>query len=218
MENQRDVELTSGTGIGGIGESGNLGTAAGRFDATGGTTPGNTSADGAGGPKEQVKETAREAKERATEEVESRISEQKYRAADTLGDVAESLRTAGQQLPTDNGMSRYMAKAANQVDNLASFLNNRDVAELVDDVEDFARRQPAAFIGGAFTLGVLGARFLKSSRDDLADDRFRDGWTTQRTSGGFDDPTHDAVARPDAPGYAPPDARDLSGDGGGGFR
>jgi hypothetical protein len=34
---------------------------------------------------------------------------------------------------------------------------------MVRNVEDFARRQPALFIGGAFMLGLLGARFLKSS-------------------------------------------------------
>jgi hypothetical protein len=34
---------------------------------------------------------------------------------------------------------------------------------LVGDVENFARRQPALFIGGALALGILAARFLKSS-------------------------------------------------------
>jgi hypothetical protein len=35
---------------------------------------------------------------------------------------------------------------------------------LIDDVEDFARREPAVFIGGAIAIGLVAARFLKSSR------------------------------------------------------
>ena len=31
-------------------------------------------------------------------------------------------------------------------------------------MQRFARRQPAVFIGSAFALGLVGARFLKSSR------------------------------------------------------
>jgi hypothetical protein len=34
---------------------------------------------------------------------------------------------------------------------------------MVRDAERFARRNPAAFIGGAFVLGLALARFLKSS-------------------------------------------------------
>jgi hypothetical protein len=33
---------------------------------------------------------------------------------------------------------------------------------MTHQVEDFARRQPAAFLGGAFAIGFLAARFLKS--------------------------------------------------------
>ena len=43
-------------------------------------------------------------------------------------------------------------------------LKNKDVTELLNDAQRLARRQPALFVGGAFALGLLGARFLKSSR------------------------------------------------------
>jgi len=35
---------------------------------------------------------------------------------------------------------------------------------LLADVQQLARRQPAVFIGSAFELGLVGARFLKSSQ------------------------------------------------------
>jgi hypothetical protein len=37
------------------------------------------------------------------------------------------------------------------------------VRELIEDAQRFARRQPAVFLGLSFGLGLLGARFLKSS-------------------------------------------------------
>jgi hypothetical protein len=53
---------------------------------------------------------------------------------------------------------------AEQVERLSSYLRERDLRAVRDDVEDFARRQPAVAIGVALGLGMLGARFFKSSR------------------------------------------------------
>lgn len=109
-------------------------------------------------------------KDRAGEQIETRIQQGTHRAADTLNDVAASLLNSSQNL-RDRGnenVSRYMEKAADQFDRLASYLDRADVHELLDQAESFARRQPAAFIAGAVAMGFLGARFLKSSRGGLS--------------------------------------------------
>jgi hypothetical protein len=211
MKNERDVEFTPGPGMSNVGGTGQGASSSGggTFDSLGGEA-----ASRAGDARDKAEElgaraldTARDMGERAAEEVQSRVEDQKYRAADSLGNFAQSLRTASNQMPADDGVSRYMARAAEQVDNLASFLNNRDVADLVDEVEVFARRQPAAFVGSAFALGLLSARFLKSSRRNLVDEGVREGWSTREMTARMPDPTRDAVARPHAPGYAPPSVR-----------
>jgi len=216
MENDRNIPFTPSTGGSGIGQQSDFGSSGtgttDSFTATSGATS-ETSQDNT----TTVKEKAREAKEMAAERVQSRVNQQKYRAAGSLSDVASSLRSAGEQLPTDNGMSRYMLTAADQVQHLAEFLENRDVAELMDNVEDFARRQPAAFLGGAFALGVLGARFLKSSRREMRNERLFDKWDSQELTGRIEDPTRDAISRPTAPGYAPPEERNITGDGAPGY-
>ena len=56
-------------------------------------------------------------------------------------------------------------RAADQLDRFSTRLRERNVSELLHDAQQLARRQPALFIGGAFVLGLLGARFLKSSSD-----------------------------------------------------
>jgi hypothetical protein len=54
-------------------------------------------------------------------------------------------------------------RAADQIDSFSRSLREKDVNELLDDAQQLARRQPALFIGGAFVLGLIGARFFKSS-------------------------------------------------------
>jgi hypothetical protein len=57
-------------------------------------------------------------------------------------------------------------KAADQIENWSRQLREKDIDELLSDVQTLARRQPGVFIGSAFAIGLLGARFLKSSRSE----------------------------------------------------
>ncbi len=153
-----------------------------RVDAGGTVTPGQTQGPaGGGGAVEQAKarvgQLADQAQHRATEQAKSGLAKGKTRTAETLHGVAQSLLLSSQQL-RDQGqadVSRYVERAAGQLDRVAQYLQTAEPDELVDRVEDFARRQPALFIGGAFALGLLGARFLKSSRRDQAAGEWRQG-------------------------------------------
>jgi hypothetical protein len=53
---------------------------------------------------------------------------------------------------------------AEQVERLSSYLRDRDVRALRDDLENLARRQPAVALGAAVAVGMLVARFIKSSQ------------------------------------------------------
>ena len=210
MQNERDTEFTPAAGPTELGERG---TARGRTELGGermSDIPTDLG-DGSAGLGSRVKDRASDVRHRAMGQMESQIEHRKERAANSLEDVAQSLRSASQQLTEHDRMARYMERAANQVDNLASFLGSHDAVEMVDDIEDFARRQPAVFVGGAFALGVLGARFLKSSRRNLGYEGPMGGWSTEELTSRVDDPRQDAIARPGAPGYAPPTQRGDTG-------
>ena len=116
--------------------------------------------------KHAVANVASNATERATEKVESGLERGKERTARALGVIAQSLRGVGNELRNQNeqGMSRFVDGVANRADQMATRLNNADPQSVIDDVEEFARREPAVFIGGAVALGLIAARFLKSSR------------------------------------------------------
>jgi hypothetical protein len=115
--------------------------------------------------KEKAQQLANQAQQQAGQKVESGLHRGKAQAAETLGGVAQSLRQSSQQLRDRNqGAGQYVERAAQQTQRLSEYLQNTDVNQIIDRAEDAARRQPALFLGGAFALGLLGARFLKSSR------------------------------------------------------
>jgi hypothetical protein len=120
----------------------------------------------AGQIRDEAQQQAGRALDTAREQVASRVAGQKDRAAEGLSMVAQALRQTGNQLRDQDqqGLTNYIDRAASQVEQFSSYLQSNHVGQLVDDVEHFARRQPALFLGGAFVLGLLGARFLKSSR------------------------------------------------------
>ena len=110
--------------------------------------------------------------------VTSRVDEQKNRAADGLGGIADVFRAAGDELRNENEtLASYVDMASDQLKRFATQIRERGVSDMMDDVNRFARRRPALFIGGAFLLGVGLARFLKSS-SDYGDDRdYRSGFS-----------------------------------------
>jgi hypothetical protein len=114
----------------------------------------------------QAQQTAGQVAGQARDQVASRLSGQKDRAAEGLTSVAQALRQTGQQLRDQDqqAFTGYIESAASQVERVSNYLRQRDLGQLIDDVEYFARRQPALFLGGTFVAGLLGARFLKSSR------------------------------------------------------
>lgn len=108
--------------------------------------------------------------------VTSRVDEQKNKAADGLGGIADVFRTAGNELRNENeALAQYVDMASDQLRRFAETIRQRGVAEMMDDVNMFARRNPAVFIGGAFLVGIGVARFMKASAqrgDDRSYDNF----------------------------------------------
>ena len=106
--------------------------------------------------------------DRIRERAGAQFATQKDVATDGIGTIARAVRRTTQELRDEqhNTMAEYMDRAADQLERLSSRLKTKDIGELFRDVQSLARRQPAVFIGSAFALGLLGARFLKSSSPD----------------------------------------------------
>src|SRR5947208_1006616 len=106
----------------------------------------------------------------------SQLSTQKDKATDGIGSVVQAVRQSTQQLRDQqhDTIAQYVDEAAAQLERFSNTLREKNVSELFDEAQQFARRNPALFIGGAFALGLLSARFFKSSRDRSGNASWRD--------------------------------------------
>lgn len=111
----------------------------------------------------------------AAETATAKITEQKSNLSGGLSGVAggirqigEDLRTGDEKNPFADLTAKYGDVAAEKVEQLSGYFERKDLKEIYRDVEGFARRQPAAFIAISFAVGLLAARFLKSSGKDSA--------------------------------------------------
>ena len=99
-----------------------------------------------------------------------RADQQRDNAASGLASVAGAVRRMGEGLRgQDQGAiadytAQYGDKLANRIERTSDYLRGHDVGQIVTEVENFARRRPGMFLGGAFLLGLAATRFLKSSR------------------------------------------------------
>ena len=134
---------------------------------------GNEIAPGNGEDKgliHQVKSTASEAYGTATAKATEKLEEQKSNLSGGLSNVATNVRQLGDNLGTSGSndqiaklTSEFSTAAAEKIERAANYFDQKDLKAMYHDVETLARNNPALFIGGAFALGFLAARFFKSS-------------------------------------------------------
>lgn len=117
-----------------------------------------------------LKQTGEAILEQVKDKATNVIGEQKTNLTSGLSSVADSIRKVGENLrdaEEENRVGQMTAQYSDQlakgIERVTSYVENSDLRDIARDVETFARRQPALFIGGAFVLGLLAARFLKSS-------------------------------------------------------
>ena len=136
--------------------------------------------------KDKIQQLASQARETASGQVESRFSTGKTKATETLGSVAQTLKSSSQQLRDQQqaGIGKYAEQAANKIEEMSHYLENASLNDVATRVENFARREPAFFIGSAVALGFLSARFLKSSqRNQQGQMNMRQGFQGSTQSG-----------------------------------
>jgi hypothetical protein len=116
---------------------------------------------------DQLKNTARALGHEAISQARSRGEQQKARAADEIDRLASVLHDAGATLDREKmATGRLVHAAADRLEDFVDRLDRRDVDGIIRDARQWARRNPAAFLGGAVALGFVASRFLKASSDD----------------------------------------------------
>jgi hypothetical protein len=115
--------------------------------------------------KVKMEEKSSETLGRAKSGAKNMLDKRRMQAADGLGSMAKAFRRSSDELRGEDATaSKYTDFAAKQVENLAEYLRGRDLDQVMNKMEQFARKRPEVFLGGAFAIGFVLSRFLKSSR------------------------------------------------------
>ncbi|MEP6572019.1 MAG: hypothetical protein ABJD11_04960 [Gemmatimonadota bacterium] len=103
--------------------------------------------------------------ESATGGAGTTFQEGKGRVIGQMDSVARAFRETAERLQgEDQGdLARYTERLSERVEQVSGYLREKNIGALLDDLEGLAHRRPEVFLGTAFALGLLGARFLKSS-------------------------------------------------------
>lgn len=131
--------------------------------------------------RDKGREMVREGKERAR----SQADDQKDRVSEGLRTVADALRRGRDQMPEEQRTyGKFLDVVADRAEDASRYLDRSDVDSLTREMRSFARQHAPVFLSGAFTVGLLGARFMKSSTPmdshDYGGDGERSGYLAGR--------------------------------------
>ena len=162
-------------------------------DAGGDWGASRSAGEGQGSPREMAGAAAQTVKQEAAnfassakEKAAGQIDQHKETATRTLGDFANAIRKAGDELSqSDQSMaSRLVQQAADGLEGLSRSVSDKRPEELLDAVRDFGRRNPAAFVAGSVLVGLAVGRFLRSSSEPRTSEYRQVPATFTSTNGG----------------------------------
>jgi hypothetical protein len=168
------------------------------------STAGESTNQQTGGQNQDLLQHAKQAGGEIVSQVQQQASTQidrgKETATNELSQVVNAVKQLGQTLssgeangPIARFAAQYSDKAANSLERMTNYIREQDAQRLLNDVQNFGRRQPALLLGGAFLLGFAGARLIRSSMDAASQSSMNSGYRS---------PYHTEV---------PPISREVSG-------
>ena len=198
-----------------------------------------TAKDSGGQVASTAKQQGQQVVSEAADHARSLVDETRQQLSEQAGSqqqrAATGLRSLGDELGSmaDNseqsGLGAQIARqAADQVQDVAKWLDSRDPKGLLEDVRDFARRRPGTFLLGAALAGLAAGRLTRAGVDTARSDKDSQSqsdsgstWDSSMpvvppgqsagvstpyptpTVGPYDEPTHTGSLDPNRPVSAP---------------
>ena len=113
----------------------------------------------------------------------SLANSRKEYAAAQLEELADSVRQFTDSMPEIPTVKAYASTAADSLEQLAGYVVESDVAQMVDDMRDFARRHPLATFGGSIALGLAVTQIIQSRAAPMRSGSNLPSKRTRRSSG-----------------------------------
>lgn len=96
------------------------------------------------------------------------VDQRKGGAAQSVTDLARSVRDSGKNFQDQPNIHAFFDNAAEGLDQLAGTIRDRSIEDLYRDLEGVVRRRPAVVAAATFATGFLIARFIKASAANVA--------------------------------------------------
>lgn len=113
--------------------------------------------------------TASSLANQAKQTLVSNLDDQKGTAANFVEQLAQTVQKSGEQFKgQQDWIASAIGRGAAELNTLAGSLRDKDLGELTREVQSFARRQPALFIGATLVAGFAVARLGKIVAGDVS--------------------------------------------------
>ena len=141
---------------------------------SGGPTSPQTGQEAASEVSEQLSQTARDASDTVrrtaddvTDQAVRGMESGKNRASQQFAETADSVRQSADQLRDrqQTWLADLLDRGAEQLDHVSETLRSNDLQGLLNQLDSFARRQPAVFAGASMIAGFALARMARVAMD-----------------------------------------------------
>jgi ElaB/YqjD/DUF883 family membrane-anchored ribosome-binding protein len=136
------------------------------------------------GAASAAQEKAADLREQGSARLRDQFDQRSNQAGSQVRSLAEALRRSGNDLSDEgNGNAAQLTgQAADRIERLGSYLEQKRGDELMRDVETFARRRPWMLAGLGMLAGVAAARFMKASSEQRYGDyrRTSEQWPSRQ--------------------------------------
>ncbi|GGC81973.1 hypothetical protein GCM10011512_05910 [Tersicoccus solisilvae] len=130
------------------------------------------------------------------DEASSQASTQQQRLAEQSRNISDDLRRVAQgEKPESDLVNRVVSTVADRAERFTTQLENKEPADLLQDVRRFAARRPGTFLAIAAGVGLLAGRLTRGLKDAADDGAGTNGADLRRSA-----PT---APRPPAPPVPP---------------
>ena len=133
-----------------------------------------------------AQDKASELRDQGSERLREQFDERSTNAGVQVRSLAEALRRSGNELSSEgnDGAAKLTDQAAQGIERVGLYLEQKHGDELMRDIETFARRQPWLLAGLGVLAGATAARFMKASSMRRSDRHYTGARRPGLTPGG----------------------------------
>jgi uncharacterized protein YjbJ (UPF0337 family) len=162
-----------------------------------------TATEQAKGVAQEAQAQARNVLGEARDQLQSHAGDQHRNAVTNLRALGDELRSMADHNGDEGVATTVVSEAAERAHGAAEWLDQRQPGDLVQELRNFARQRPGAFLAGALVAGVVAGRLTRGAVDAHTSDGEPSTAAALPASPATTD-THDLSANHDAPAFQPP--------------